>query len=281
MALNTLFIHSTNVLIVYLAIGLVSIFIALPIAPIAFQLHRATTFFLALVLLSTMIYNLVAFPFSPLNPLKVYFQQSIDLDWGSNQVQLVTVAPFTNLVNNFPSARSSPVECKNDNARIGLVNCAWTGPAPNVTLDTHSPADWMSSVVRRTGVNVAEIEIRGRNTRSCRVYSDTPIASVSVEGGHWEKDSPSQSNETFKEIRLWSRTWDKNFKVRVTWASDDDSKSAESGRTTRTGRLACEWAEWDSGQIPALDEMRTFLPPWAVVTKLADGLVEGTRRFEV
>jgi len=33
------------------------------------------------------------------------------------------------------------------------------------------------------------------------------------------------------------------------------------------------------GVIPALDEARKFLPVWTAVTKFADGLVEGGKRF--
>ncbi|KAG9084506.1 hypothetical protein FRC07_013618, partial [Ceratobasidium sp. 392] len=78
---------------VYLAIGFLAVLIALPIAPFASQVHVSVTFFLAFTLLATGLYNLVAFPFSPANPLKIYFQQSIDIATGENRVQLVTVEP--------------------------------------------------------------------------------------------------------------------------------------------------------------------------------------------
>jgi hypothetical protein len=252
-----------------------SILVALPIAPLASQIHRVAIIFLALVLLATTIYNLVSFPFSPANPLKVYFQQSVDLDAGTNNVQLVTVGPFTSIYNNMPSAHS--VNCTADPNRLGLSNCAWSGPVPNVTLDSHTPSDWVTFTARRLGPNEGEFSVQGRNTRSCRIYSDTPIISLTVDGGHWERDAngPDMTDrEGFTEARLWSRTWDKPFNVHLTWAKDVE-------HTRRTGRVACEWAEWDMGKIPALDELKTFLPPWAVVSKLADGLVEGVHAFEL
>lgn len=260
--------------LVYLAIGFMSILVALPIAPIASQIHRSATFFLVLVLLSTSLYNLIAFPFSPANPLKVYFQQSVDLGTNINSVQLVTVRPFTPVYGQLPSA--SAVDCSDDQNRLGLTNCAWNGLAPNVTLDSTLPAKWVSFSAHKVGTNEAEFSIHGQNTRSCRIYSDTPIVSLSVQGGHWEGglDGPNlDGREGFSEVRLWSRTWDKPFKVHLRWGEAEGS--------LRRGRVACEWAEWAEGRIPALEELRTFLPPWAVASKLADGLVEGFHAFEL
>ncbi|KAF8595588.1 Zn-dependent exopeptidase [Ceratobasidium sp. AG-I] len=260
---------------VYLAIGFMSILVALPIAPVASQIHRSVTFFLLAVLFSTTLYNLVAFPFSPANPLKVYFQQTINLNTSINQVQLVTVKPFADLYNHLPSAHE--VACANDQSRLGLTNCAWNGFAPNVTLDSSWPSNWSVYSARTTTRNEAEFIIHGRSTRSCRLYFETPIAFLSVEGGHWEGGlgGPGPDGPVgFSEVRLWSRTWDKPFKVLVRWDGDQESSGQK-------GRVACEWAEWHDGRIPALDEVKTFLPPWAVATKLADGLVEGFHAFEL
>ncbi|KAG8689762.1 hypothetical protein FRC09_012266 [Ceratobasidium sp. 395] len=260
---------------VYLAIGFLSVLIALPIAPFASQIHLSVSFFLVLALLGTGIYNLIAFPFSPANPLKIYFQQSADLATGENRVQLVTVDSFKGIYKNMPNVHRA--NCTADSNRLGLTNCAWSGLSPNVTLDQRPLSDWVAFSAKKTGIAKAKLAVRGRNTRSCRVYSDTPIVSLNVHGGHWERQlGGSQSNRTegYHEVRLWSRTWDKQFVVDVTWAGDEKS-------VKHTGKVACEWAEWDGSRIPALDEVKTFLPPWAVVTKLADGLVEGVLAFEV
>ncbi|KAJ1301373.1 hypothetical protein OPQ81_008638 [Rhizoctonia solani] len=263
---------------VYLCIGFLSVLLALPIAPVAHQIHRAANFFLALVLVGTAIYNLTAFPFSPLNPLKTYAQQTIDLDSGVNKVHLTTLNSLstynrgqTPLWTSLPSTQNAGIICKGSSARQGLTNCEWSGLAPNVTLDSTPPSKWIKSSVTKLGLNSAHFEIQGRNTRSCRIYSDEPMKSVRVDGGHWERGAGPQ--EEFKEIRLWSRTWDKKFQVIVSWPSNNG--------TARTGRIACEWAEWDLGRIPAIDELRMYLPPWTVVSKLNDGLVEGTRKFEI
>lgn len=48
------------------------------------------------------------------------------------------------------------------------------------------------------------------------------------------------------------------------------------------GRVVCMWSdanEW--GAIPALDEVRRFALVWVAVTKNQDGLVEGSKAFNV
>ncbi|CAE6507149.1 unnamed protein product [Rhizoctonia solani] len=262
---------------VYLAIGFLSVLLVLPIAPMAHHIHRAASFFLALVLVSTSIYNLTAFPFSPLNPLKTYVQQTIDLDSGANAVHLATLSSLSMgsggppIWTSLPSAQNTSIFCRGSAARLGLADCEWSGLAPNVTLDSTPPSEWVRSSIRQVEPNVARFRIQGRNTRSCRIYSDKPMKYVRVVGGHWERGS--RPDGEFNEIRLWSRTWDKVFDVLVKWPSNNG--------TRQSGKIACEWAEWDLGRIPAIDELRVHLPPWTVVSKLNDGLVEGTRKFEI
>ena len=77
---------------------------------------------------------------------------------------------------------------------------------------------------------------------------------------------------TLPEIRLWSREWEKPWVVHVMWKGERD-KGLD-------GRAVCLWSDAnDSGVILALDEVRSFLPAWAIVTKLSDGLVEGSKAF--
>jgi hypothetical protein len=105
------------------------------------------------------------------------------------------------------------------------------------------------------------------------------------------------SEDGVSEVRLWSRTWGKE------WVVDVDFGGRVEGEGKIKGRVACEWVEYESatvgvyeseqeengrgrgrrinGKIPALEEVLTFLPRWATVTKLTDGLVEVWSAFEV
>ena len=92
--------------------------------------------------------------------------------------------------------------------------------------------------------------------------------------------------EGFSSIVMSSRTWDKEFVVKVGW--DVDAVGGD-GATLR-GRVACEWAEYESatiggissgGKIPALEEVLAFVPRWVVVSKTSAGLVEAWSDFVV
>ena len=97
------------------------------------------------------------------------------------------------------------------------------------------------------------------------------------------------------EVRLWSRKWDREFVIDFEW-EDDDGREGEG----ITGRIACEWVEYESGnldngdgqwdlqsggderaKIPAFEEVLAFLPEWAVASKTTDGLVEAWSPFSV
>jgi hypothetical protein len=86
--------------------------------------------------------------------------------------------------------------------------------------------------------------------------------------------------EGVTELKLWSREWGRILTVDVDWEGD----------SALEGRVACGWAEYESasigvdtttGKIPALEEILTFLPPFAAVTKLAEGLVEVQADFSL
>ena len=87
----------------------------------------------------------------------------------------------------------------------------------------------------------------------------------------------------FSSIVMSSRTWDKEFLVEVGWDADARVDGEE-----LKGRVACEWAEYESamiggvnsgGKIPALEELLAFMPRWVVVSKTSDGLVEAWSDF--
>jgi len=179
--------------------------------------------------------------------------------------------------------------------------------------------------------------VKGRNTRSCRVYFDSSpvyeyvvrpgrrlgaVASDEVEEAREYQDvfnvtagSGAGMQEGYevgpngvKEVRLWSRTWEKELRVDVNWANSTHSEGAGSATAMR-GRVACEWVEYESAmvdngmnvgaetarpkermgqedgegraKIPALEEVLAFLPDWAAVSKTADGLVEASVPFEI
>jgi len=282
------------VLPIYLMMAALAVLIMLPLAPFLhrFTFHLPTFFFFIFV--GCLIYNLLAFPFSREARLKHYFVQNVNLDTGNNIVQLTGVEGFVqNIVDELPSVAGQALNCSDpdDPRRAGLQTCKWTGLAPNVVPDSqkaytwhnHSSnhyQDWVQYNVS-TSESGAEITFRGRETKNCRLIFDTPVSTVYVANTTSDVfhavSRPTRGDDKNRggvtELRLFSRSWEKEFKVNVTWA-DNKAKG-------KTGKVGCMWSDVNKpGVIPALDEIWRFEPVWSVVSKGGDGLVEGWRDWK-
>jgi len=257
-------------LLVYLALGLTSFFSILPLAPFIHKLHRYVAGGLLIILVGTSLYNLVAFPFSTASPLKVFFYQTVDLDKGTNAVNLTGLGYLdTHIIPELPSTWNQKIKCSDSESRVGLRTCQWAGLSPAVVPNT---TDWLAVNASLVGPGSALIRLKGKNTRSCRIYFEGPVTSIRVENstGEVQSDYPLPV-DGITQLRLWSRTWDREFVVTAGWQ----------GKKSLQGRVACGWAESLEGRIPAFSEVVGFLPQWAHVTKADDALVEATRKFSV
>ncbi|KKY21802.1 putative peptidase family m28 family [Diplodia seriata] len=311
----------------YLLIAVFGVLVLIPVLPFLHRFSVRIPTFLFLVFIGTLIYNLVAFPFSPANKLKVYFIQRVDLDTGINEASLTGLDGFVQpIIAQLPSAAGQEIECgpPDTASRAGLVKCSWRGLTPFVVpRDDHTKhpvppgndlkylSSWVQFNASRTtnhedeamidsttAPNTATIDVVGRNTRSCRLFFDPPVTDLRVrnagenQSNRYPHTGPSGANE----LRLWSREWEQPFTVDVGWDASDDQEGSHCGRRRcrghsdddesgdrfrgLDGKAQCIWSDAnEKGVIPALDELRANIPRWAIVSKLADGLVEGTKRF--
>jgi hypothetical protein len=246
--------------------------------------------FLFLVFIGTLIYNLLAFPFSSNNRYKAYFQQTVDLDSGLNHVTLVGIEEYIrDIITFIPSASGQHIDCTlRPSIRDGLSFCSYEGPAPQVVNNVKDGippekgmADWLSyNVTRAKGENKATFHISGLETKACIIRWDEPFTAFHVHGaassnGKWADVPPSGSDQ----IKLWHRDWNREWVVDVEWLVSPGKNAGEEGRS---GRVVCLWSDHNTpGTIPALDEVQKFAPAWTSVVKLMDGLVEGSKAFVV
>lgn len=283
-----------SVLNIYLTMAALTVLLMLPLSPFLhrFTYHLPTFFFFIFV--GCLIYNLLAFPFSREARLKHYFVQNIDLDTGNNTVQLTGVEGYVEtIVDEIPSVAGQAWNCgkTDDPRRAGLQTCRWEGLAPNVVPETENSStsgnhsknpylDWVQYNISTSGEH-ASISFRGLETKNCRLLFDTPVNSYHIanttERVH-VKPKPSRGEDRSRagmsELRLFTREWEKDFSVNVTWA-DGEPKG-------KTGKVGCMWADANQpGVIPALDEIWRFEPVWSVVSKGGDGLVEGWRDWKI
>ncbi|KZT61666.1 hypothetical protein CALCODRAFT_514563 [Calocera cornea HHB12733] len=273
-ALSQTLIDGSSPMIVYMSLGFTCLLIVLPLAPFMHKLQSSIAVFLVLILALTGTYSFLALPFTATYPLKIYFQQNIDLDTGSNRVALVAlpgmVAPL--VAPSIPDAWRKGVQCEMLDIRPGLESCSWdSGLVPHVAEG--EPAEWMSANITRTGPRAARIAVRGENTRMCKLEFDAPISAAAVTGAAVALPSADRPmpEEGVTTLALWSRTWAKDFTVDVEW----------DGGGEMSGRVACGWADMSAGNIPALDEVNEFIPLWVLSNKLSESLVEVSKSFAV
>ena len=277
----------SSMFLVYIVMALFSVLILSPILPFLHRFPWHIPTFLLLVLVGTLVYNLLAFPFSVNNRLKLFFQQELDLDTGNNTVSLIGLDPFVQqAIESLPSSAGQVLQCESASPGKRL-KCCWVGLAPKVVhVHTKLPSKtqfktWVNYNVSRVArENSARFTIMGRNTRACKLTFDSPISDFTVRGSAPnDKRFPTVPEGGSKEIRLWSRTWNRAWVVDVKWEGQGDQ---EGEIVELAGKVVCLWSDDNKeGVIPALDEVRHFAPEWVAVTKAGDGLVEGYKKFKV
>ena len=322
----------------YNAIAAIAVLLVLPLAPFSPKLHRGLVVLAVVTFTIITGYLWLVFPFTYADPLKLFFQQRVQLNPSDvfftspplapslpKVTTLLTGPPsyVESVLERLPSTRGKDLNCTADVIRPGLTTCEWESgsalePQPGGKdpwswwpgADTEKvnstsiplTTSWFKADVSRTSWDSAKITIQGRNTKNCRLYFDAPsdngvrVVRYTVEGASkgMQPGYPVDPKDGLKELRLWSRTWGKTWVVNIDWEPTKiEEPREEDGKLT--GRIACEWVEYESGmvdngqfvkdeeraKIPALEEALSFLPDWATVTKVADGLVEAWVPFTV
>jgi hypothetical protein len=289
------------VLPIYVFMAILTLLLLLPVSPFVHRFAYPVPLILFLVFCGTLIYSLVAFPFSEGAKLKVYFVQRVDLDSGLNEVSLTGLRPHVrDIAASIPSAAGQNLHCGVPDyaARSGLTKCAWSGVPPNVVpvglmgetetvKRTPVPPEktykkWVKYNVTRvknstSKMNEAVFRLSGKNTRACRLLFDRYITDFNVTGFGSDPRFPRVGSKGCKEIRLWNRQWGGEWEVNVQW-----EKGNEEQGDGLDGKIVCLWSDANEvGTIPAWDEVLRFMPRWSVATKLSDGLVEGSKSFKV
>ncbi len=192
----------------YLVIAIFTILVLVPITPFIHRVSRHLPLFFLAVFAGTLVYSLLAFPFSPASPYKTYFSQTISLDTGSVTVAFTGYEKYTRMVMaELPSARDKQVSCVASSGRTtGLVECSYDGsavapnPGDNVVPGVPPQAGYADLVTinatRRGSEAKAQIKITALNTKSCVLRFKNPVSDVFVHGSQgWDKRfrRPTQS----------------------------------------------------------------------------------------
>ncbi|KAK1964383.1 putative zinc metalloprotease [Colletotrichum sublineola] len=308
-AINSAAADGNDPLLVYAAIAAFSIIILLPTTPF---IHRASYYlpiFLLFVFFITLIYNLVAFPFSAENRLKVRFQQTLDLDEKTSVISIFGLEKYTRkMIAELPSGAGQPVNCS---FGIGLTSlCRYNGTAvmPNLPRFTHALSVDLSkdryanlvtvNVSRSNSSNKLEFGIDATESKACTLTFNTPV-SFNVHGSAGIDPIFSQPTEQgVSSLTLWRRNasipWVVDVEPSQTKAVSYSVPVKSSGFVAGavhedlrirkpaelSGTIACQWSDANvRGTIPAFDEALQFAPDWIAVTKASVGLVEAKMKF--
>src|SRR5699024_1096382 len=180
------------------------------------------------------------------------FQQELDLDTSTNYASLTGISPYLNdVVQSIPSTANQEITCSPHRDRY---QCSWPGLAPQVVPSSSDPKGWLTyNITKSPSKSHAEISLSGKNTRACKLTFANPVSNFSVSGSAYDPRFPYSASKGTKEIDLWSRTWENTWTVELDW-SEGQSLS---------GKVTCLWSDNNQqGLIPALDEIRQYVPAW-------------------
>ena len=278
----------SSLFLVYVLMAVSTIVLFTPLVPFIHRFTWPIPMFLLLVLIGTVVYNLIAFPFSENNRLKLFFQQELDLDTGNNNVTIIGPPEFAwSAISSLPSAKEASVNWTRADDYSTRRKYFFAGLPPNIdgaeTLSSSKKPykHWLDFNVTQTSNNSdsvkARFQVQGKNTRACKLVFNNPIQHFKVKGmGPTDDRFRSVPEGGSKEIRLWSREWDRTWLVDVRWSTEKLKKGI------MHGKVVCLWSDVNQrGVLPAWDEAVHYAPEWVAMTKAGDGLLEGYKHFEV
>ncbi|KAM0558328.1 hypothetical protein ACHAPJ_005022 [Fusarium lateritium] len=293
-----------SLLVPVLSIGILSIFLLLPLTPFIHRVTHHVPLFLLFVFIGTFIYNLVAFPFSDNNRFKFYFQQVIDLENGTDTVSIVGIEDYArSVISSLPSTSGQDINCQKASGR-DLMDCKYDSSAltPNLAKGK-TPRQLVSiETVDGSDSTKARLRIDAVDSRLCYVRTSRPIFGFTVDGaGPRDPRFGKFPSEGFDSVQLWRRDrdvpWTLNLYLneRNTLATTElvDEESEPLGHDELRVRsvsqaepleviVTCAWSDANTpGTIPALDELLRYMPTWAALTKKGPGLVEVRKTHKV
>lgn len=291
----------SSLLVPIMGVGILSIVLLLPLMPFLHRVSHHVPVFLLFVSIATLSYNLLAFPFSVSNRFKFFFQQVIDVDEGTNVVSLMGLEEFVRpVIDSLPTAAGQEIECLESTVRADLKTCQYNAALlpPDVANGTKvEDLVYIRASKNADGTSIT-VEIDGVNTRTCYLDVSSPVFHFHVEGGG-KRDGRfgSLPLDGLQHIQLWRRRWSGPWTVTLEVGGRGfAAASAEGKDTDRTGShgavdaerkellasseeisvtARCAWSDANrASAMPALREVKQYMPGWATVTKASVGLVE-------
>ncbi|OAA52928.1 peptidase family M28 family [Cordyceps fumosorosea ARSEF 2679] len=295
-------VDGSDKLLPLLAVGSLTVILLLPLTPFIHRVNHQLPTFLFLAFIGTLIYNLVAFPFSGNYRFKYFFQQTLDIDRDTNEVAIYGIPEYTRgLIESIPGAGTVDIECTTSESRVGV--CVYNAEAsPPDLAPGFTTKDLMTlSASKSSDGKSVNVQLDAVDTRTCTISFSSPVASFAVDGGvPLAKRSPSG----ITNVRLWRRRWHGPWNVTLqlggggrgtgTHFVEEEEEEEEEGVASGMEELkvradedfevtaSCSWSDANvATTIPAFTEYKRYAPRWAVLSKYGTGLVEVKKRVKV
>ncbi|PHH75851.1 hypothetical protein CDD80_2016 [Ophiocordyceps camponoti-rufipedis] len=178
-----------SVLIPLLAVAITAILLLIPLTPFLHRVTHHVPLFLLAVFVGTLAYNLLAFPFSASSRYKFRFQQTVDLDNGTDTVTITGLDPFVRpVVAALPSTAGQSIACPASSISglvSNVVDCRYDASSlpPRPVNGTKLEDLVRVEASRSEDGRSARLEIRAEESRLCYLDLDRPALDFAVEGG--------------------------------------------------------------------------------------------------
>ncbi|KND92311.1 Vacuolar membrane protease [Tolypocladium ophioglossoides CBS 100239] len=299
-----------------MVLGILSIVLLLPLTPFIHRTTHHIPMLLFVIFIGTFIYNFAAFPFSTNNRFKFIFQQTIDLDKGTNIVTLSGIEEYLrHIIDSLPEAAGQSIKCQPSVER-DFMDCQYD--ASPYLPDLANGADLEDSITVITSKSAdgttAHIQLDALETRTCYLDFSRPISNFTVEGEAKRDPRLSQNppDGRIQHIQVWRRRWEGTWNLNLQLTEDRRSimndnpgagyssdlmgneelklRSETSGLQPTVdlqgqpmeATVRCAWSDANNPKtIPALHRLQQYMPSWAIVTKRGFSLVEVKKKYKV
>ncbi|OPB44880.1 Peptidase family M28 protein [Trichoderma guizhouense] len=266
-----------------MGVGIMAILLLLPLTPFMHRITHHVPLFLFVVFVATFIYNLAAFPFSNNARYKLYFQEVIDVDAGTNVASLSGIYEYVHsVVSTIPSATGQEVNCK-ASTRSGLTACEYdVSSLPPYLANGTELKDLITatSSVSLDG-KTANFKVDALDTKMCILSLSQPVFGFEVKGAApADRRFGTIPRDGLTTITLFRREWEGPWDLTLQLVTDDGRVLLGDDDLDVTVR--CAYSDMnDDKTIPVLRELYQYMPKWAVISKTAVGLVEVRKKFTV
>lgn len=292
---------------------IISIFlVALPILPFVYKVNYASGLIFLCLGLTLLSSTLISQPFDELNPLKVRFSQTINLQNGSLPiVNIFTRKSFriNTMLSDLPSIKDTgaPVWCREINSDDSQV-CNYIGEFPNLLNQTsHKSRQLMTTHILRDDRKnkerspyapmTAELKIDAPENRVCSIAFDSGLGERSsvkkirvFESNKYRNSTTEKTirlSEGINEFVIHKLSFEDSYHFEIEWfpkllLGNDDGSYEPNGDDSLKLKITCYWGEYDTDsvvngeirrKVPAFDELLNYAPTNYIFTNRERGLV--------